>query len=62
MIERLKAARVTAGLSQVAVAKAMRWGQSAVSKVERCERRIDPVELNRLAKLYGTSSASLLGE
>lgn len=62
MIERLKRARTAAGLSQEHVAKAMRWGQSAVSKVERCERRLDPIELRKLAKLYKTSLSSLIGD
>lgn len=62
MLDRLRAARRAAGLSQDAAAKAMGWGQSALSKVERGERRIDPIELRQLALRYGTSVASLVGE
>jgi len=62
MLQRLKTARRGADLSQVDVARALRWRQSAVSKMERGERRLDPIELQRLAKLYGTSVSSLLGE
>lgn len=62
MLKRLKRARQGAGLSQIDVAKALRWRQSAVSKMERGERRLDPIELQRLAKLYGTSVAAMLGE
>jgi transcriptional regulator with XRE-family HTH domain len=62
LVDRLVEARKAAGLSQIQVAKAMRLGQSAVSKIETSERRIDPIELQRLAKLYGTSVQRLLGE
>ncbi len=53
MIDRLRQARLGAGLKQSDVAKMLSKPQSYVSKVENGERRIDPVELRRLAKLYG---------
>lgn len=53
MLRRLRAARRTAGLSQQKVGKVLGMSQSQVSKIERGERRIDPVELKRLARLYG---------
>ena len=62
MLRRLKAARVAAGLSQTAVAEDLGWGQSAVSKVERGERRLDPIELQTLARHYKTTVGALLGE
>ena len=52
LVQKLKAAREEAGLTQVDVAKRLRRGQSAVSKIERGERRIDPIELKFLARLY----------
>lgn len=62
LIIRLKAARGAAGLSQEQVAKKMGWGQSSMSKIERFERRIDPIELVRLARLYRTTAERLLRE
>lgn len=51
-LQRLQLARKEAGLTQVEVAKRLRRHQSWVSKKESGERRIDPVELCDLAKLY----------
>lgn len=53
MVERLKQARQDAGLTQVQAAELLGKPQSYVSKVERAERRIDPPELARFAKVYG---------
>lgn len=53
MLERLRAARLAAGLTQVQVAKKLRKRQSWVSNCETGERRIDPIELEDFAKLYG---------
>ncbi len=52
-MQRLKTARIEANLTQVQVAKKLGHHQSYISKIESGERRIDVVELNRLAKLYG---------
>jgi len=53
MVGRLRAARKTAGLTQAQVAQRLSKPQSYVSKIEKAERRIDPVELARFAHLYG---------
>lgn len=53
MVEKLKQARQEAGLKQEEVGVRLGKPQSYVSKVERAERRIDPPELARLAKVYG---------
>lgn len=53
MLGRMREARKQAGLTQVEVAKALGRPQSYVTKCELGERRIDPVELQRFAKLYG---------
>ena len=45
--------RKAAGMTQEAVAKELGKPQSFVSKVETGERRIDPTELEKFAKLYG---------
>ncbi|MBY0473110.1 helix-turn-helix transcriptional regulator [Patescibacteria group bacterium] len=50
---RLKKARMEAGLTQVQVADKLGHHQSYISKIESGERRVDVVELNRIAKLYG---------
>lgn len=52
LMKRLRLAREASGLTQREVAKKLRRPQSYVSKVERGERRIDPVELKQLAKIY----------
>lgn len=52
--ERLRAARIEAGLSQEEVAKAIGQPQSFVSKMESSgERSLDFVELEEIAELYG---------
>ncbi len=53
LLKRLKKARLEAGLTQVQVAEALRQPQSFVSKCESGERRVDAVELDRFAELYG---------
>jgi len=52
LLGRLREARRTAGLTQVEVAKALKRPQSYVTKCELGERRIDPIDLQRFAKLY----------
>ncbi len=52
---RLKEARKQSGLTQTEVAEKLGLPQSYVSKVESGERRVDAVELERLAKIYGKS-------
>ena len=50
---RLKEARKQSGLTQSEVAEKLGLPQSYVSKIESGERRVDAVELERLAKIYG---------
>ena len=52
-LTRLKNARVESGLTQVAVARQFARPQSFVSKCESGERRVDAVELQEFARLYG---------
>ncbi len=52
-LKKLRAARLDAGLTQQKVARALRKPQSFVSKCESGERRVDVVELERFARLYG---------
>jgi ribosome-binding protein aMBF1 (putative translation factor) len=51
----LRATRRRAGLTQVAVARALGRPQSFVAKCESGERRVDIIELDEFAKLYGTT-------
>ena len=62
LLKRLRAARLAAGMKQEDVATAFKRHQSFVSKVEAGERRIDPIELWHLARLYGKPIAFFLPE
>ena len=52
LIERIIKARREAGLSQTEAAKRLGKSQSYISKIEVGQRKIDVIELKRLAKLY----------
>ncbi len=52
-VERLRKARLETGLTQVQVAKKLRRPQSHVSNIESGQQRVDVVELQRIAKIYG---------
>ena len=54
-LDRLRNARQEAHLTQVDVARSLRRPQSFVSKCESGERRVDVVELQEFAHLYGKS-------
>lgn len=54
-VERLKKARLEAGLTQVQVAKKLGRPQSYISNLESGQQRVDVVELQRFAKMYGKS-------
>jgi transcriptional regulator with XRE-family HTH domain len=51
-IERLRKARLEAGLTQVEVAKKLKRPQSHISNVESGQQRVDVVELQTFAKIY----------
>jgi transcriptional regulator with XRE-family HTH domain len=50
--KRLRDARESLGLTQSEVSAKLQKPQSYISKIERGERRIDIVELAKVAKLY----------
>ncbi len=52
-LRQLRAARVHAGLTQASVANSLGVPQSWVSKSEVGERRVDIVELEQFAAIYG---------
>ena len=52
IINRLKQARIDAGLSQQAVANELGKPQSYVSKIESGERHLDIAELKKLSEVY----------
>lgn len=52
-VERLRAARERAGLSQSEAARRLGQHQSYIWKCENGVRRVDVVELSAFAKLYG---------
>lgn len=60
IIERLKTARIEAGLSQQEVADKLNKPQSYISKIESGERRLDVAEMKRFAELYKKPSSYFL--
>lgn len=57
-LQKLREARQQAGLTQVQVAKALGKPQTFVSKCELGERRLDLVEVEDFAAVYGLTLAS----
>lgn len=62
LADRLRQARVAAGLSQQYVADATGLPRSGLSDIERGERRVDALELAALAAVYGQPIDHLLGD
>ena len=60
MCRRLREARERAGLTQAEAARALGQPQNFISKSERGERRIDPVELANFMALYRVSFETLV--
>lgn len=55
LVARLRRARTDAGLSQTEVAKKLGLTQPLVSRMEAGQRKIDPIELAVLCRVYGKS-------
>lgn len=51
-IQKLRQARLNAGLRQIDVAKRLKRPQSYISRVESGEYRLDIIEVKRFAKMY----------
>ena len=60
LVEKLIKARLDIGLKQQEVAKKLKKPQSYISKIERCERRIDVFELKKIAEIYKKSVSYFL--
>jgi len=54
-VERLRKARLDAGLTQLQIAKKIGRPQSHISNIESGQQRVDVIELKRFAKLYNKS-------
>jgi transcriptional regulator with XRE-family HTH domain len=52
-VKRLREAREHAGLTQIDAARALGRPQSFIAKIEAGQRRVDVIELQDLAKVYG---------
>jgi len=60
IIERLRQARLEAGMTQAELAEELRVPQSFVAKVERLERRLDILEFVQIAEAIGISPGELI--
>jgi len=49
---KLARARKESGFTQTEIAKKLGTPQSFISKIENCERRLDIIELKKIAKIY----------
>lgn len=57
--QRLKSARLAAGMTQLTVAMRLGFARSSISMIENESRPLRPGELDSFAKLYGVDVASL---
>ncbi len=53
LTQKLRAARLEAGFTQVEAGKRLKRPQAYLSKIERGERGVDAVELAEFANVYG---------
>ncbi|MES2436183.1 MAG: helix-turn-helix transcriptional regulator [Pseudomonadota bacterium] len=60
LINVLRKARISAGLTQQEIAERLRRPQSYVAKVEGCERRLDVIEFVHLCRAIGVEPVSTL--
>ena len=57
LIKRLIQARQEAGLNQIEAAKRLGRSQSYLSKIEVGQRKVDVIELKKIAKVYKKSTS-----
>lgn len=60
MLSRLKKARLSAGLAQSDVAAKLGKPQSYISKVEAGERRLDVIEVKKIAEIYKVEVSEII--
>ena len=60
VISRLRAARIRAGTPQSELARSIGREQAFISKVERCERRLDILEVMLLCRALAVPLAALV--
>jgi transcriptional regulator with XRE-family HTH domain len=60
--DRLREARKYLGLKQEEVATYLKIPRTALTDIENCQRRVEAIELTRLAKLYRQPVAFFTGE
>lgn len=60
LLQKLKQARIKAGLSQAEVAARLDKHQSYISKIESGERRLDIIETKKIAAIYKVDVAELI--
>lgn len=61
-VKALAERRDAADLSQRDVADALGWNQSVIAKIETAQRRVDLIELIRIAAVVGFRASELLRE
>lgn len=61
-VEHLVKRRVKAGISQQMLADALGWNQSIIAKVESVQRRLDIIELVRIANVLDFDASRLVRE
>ncbi len=61
LMERLRSARLDAGLTQEEAGKKLRKPQAFISKIERGERNVDAIEIAEIGKVYGKPIDYFLG-
>lgn len=61
-VEKLVLRRVKAGFTQQSLADALGWNQSIVAKVESVQRRLDIVELARIANVLQIDAGRMVRE
>jgi transcriptional regulator with XRE-family HTH domain len=52
--------RIRAGISQQALADALGWNQSIIAKIESVQRRLDIIELIRIANVLEFDASKLV--
>jgi transcriptional regulator with XRE-family HTH domain len=59
-VEKLVKKRIKAGHSQQSLADELGWNQSIIAKIESVQRRLDIIELVRIANVLGIDASRLV--